>query len=739
MTPEQLQRLQEAIESAISSGFTNAAASLGVTNPGTQATGRTTEESPPTVQPGRTIETQISESAETVITAQGSFTNSLVAALNGGFKTAQTAMDTIVELQELSGNKLIRDLRSQVGISVRENETLSDAIARSSNKGAQAVGRAVEAYANSIFEFQKFEGLKDGEAFDIMQDMIRVMGDTNINLLHQSDEAMLVNMTRFQNSMKLTANEVSELIGTSYAETGEASTNILDEIANQAKVVGDSVGIPFIQMGEGIRQVKTDMDTFTDITIAASARIVASLSQMGMSISTFKNMMQPFRDFDSAATKMGDLSAMFGVQMDAMEMMYLANEDEEQFLHRMREQLLDQGLDVESMSKTRQRALADSLGMGVKEMKMFMQTGQQVTSMEDLRARSQEASTRNQTDAVEALNETMTKVASTFEQQVATLQTFQTLMTGGGMREISAASGEISNNMARSTAQTSEFAETAMNAQRQVQALSVTALNMLGETMNAVMSQEGNSGFLGTIGTIGDVATGELSNSMDRFDANAPLRVASSIDSLAEDMEASQVPSFGANSWPNVFYHLAVALGSSDFAEGVTQMAHYLSDIDIFSESMSSRIGLAVESIEKAFDLESLSTKFFEAEGIISSGVSGINEEMSLLPNDLSISVPPAEINVVNTGNVQNAQAVTEDYEQMLASISSMIDKFEKEPTEVKVTLDLEQIKAALVDSIEEGFENVNYQFDLSIAGVRFADALKRVRDVDGDKIIFGN
>ena len=49
---------------------------------------------------------------------------------------------------------------------------------------------------------------------------------------------------------------------------------------------------------------------------------------------------------------MGDMSAMFGVQMDAMEMMYLANEDEEAFLHKMREQMMDQGVDVENMSKT---------------------------------------------------------------------------------------------------------------------------------------------------------------------------------------------------------------------------------------------------------------------------------------------------------------------------------------------------------------------------------------------------
>ena len=52
-------------------------------------------------------------------------------------------------------------------------------------------------------------------------------------------------------------------------------------------------------------------------------------------------MTNKFMNFDSAAQKMGDLSALFGIQMDAMEMTYLANEDQEEFLFRMREEILD--------------------------------------------------------------------------------------------------------------------------------------------------------------------------------------------------------------------------------------------------------------------------------------------------------------------------------------------------------------------------------------------------------------
>jgi len=61
--------------------------------------------------------------------------------------------------------------------------------------------------------------------------------------------------------------------------------------------------------------------------------------------------------------------------MDAMEMTYLANEDQEEFLFRMREEIMDSGVDVENMSNTRARALANQMNMSVVQMKTFLRDG----------------------------------------------------------------------------------------------------------------------------------------------------------------------------------------------------------------------------------------------------------------------------------------------------------------------------------------------------------------------------
>ena len=89
-------------------------------------------------------------------------------------------------------------------------------------------------------------------------------------------------------------------------------------------------------------------------------------------------------DFDSSAKAMGEMSAVFGIQMDAMEMTYLANEDQEEFLNRMREDVLAAGHDVDNMSQARQKLLADQLNMNVKQMRTFMREGELGISQEDL-------------------------------------------------------------------------------------------------------------------------------------------------------------------------------------------------------------------------------------------------------------------------------------------------------------------------------------------------------------------
>ncbi len=176
----------------------------------------------------------------------------------------------------------------------------------------------------------------------------------------------------FRKNLKITEAETAALMRRTYAFTGEASTQILDEIGAYGQAVADEMGISPNLIHDKMLLILQDTDRFGDIGVDSVSRIAGALGKLGVSMESYTGMLDKFTSFDTAAENMGELSAMFGLQMDAMEMMYLANEDQEEFLYRIREQIIDQGLDVENMSKTRARALANQLNMSVEEMKTFL-------------------------------------------------------------------------------------------------------------------------------------------------------------------------------------------------------------------------------------------------------------------------------------------------------------------------------------------------------------------------------
>ena len=197
--------------------------------------------------------------------------------------------------------------------------------------------------------------------------------------LEAQGEAEMERIAIIRKRMGVDSDTMGDILRRQYAFTGEASSKIFEDIASVAVNLAKTTGGSAKDLKDDILDIMKDTNLFGDIGVDAAGRISASLNTLGLDFQTFKSMTNQFMNFDSAAEKMGDMSALFGIQMDAMEMTYLANEDQEEFLLRMREEVLDAGLDVENMSKTRQRALTDQLGLqSIEQMQQFMDTGIQI-------------------------------------------------------------------------------------------------------------------------------------------------------------------------------------------------------------------------------------------------------------------------------------------------------------------------------------------------------------------------
>lgn len=226
-------------------------------------------------------------------------------------------------------------------------------------------------------------------------EVINAIGtDTPVALTKMNKQSMK-ELTFFAETLKLTDQQMSDLVKRQYAFTGEANADVMGDIANVAKALEVETGLTANALKEDILKITTDIDRFGNIGVDSAGRISAALGQLGVDFESFSRLTDSFMDFDSAANKMGELSALFGVQMDAMEMTYLANEDQEEFLFRMREEIMDAGIDVENMSNTRARALASQLNMSVAEMKTFLREGELAVDQMDM---------AGATDATEAMD-----------------------------------------------------------------------------------------------------------------------------------------------------------------------------------------------------------------------------------------------------------------------------------------------------------------------------------------------
>jgi len=165
----------------------------------------------------------------------------------------------------------------------------------------------------------------------------------------------------YAKGLGISMDEVGQIIQRQIQRTGKGGTEMLENIAAYSKQVASVTGVSFKQIADGVKTIITNVETFGNVQEDEAARIAGTLQQLGTSYRSFGNMVNKFMSFDTAAAEIGKLTSVFGVHMDAMEMMQLANEDEEAFLHRIRDSFDEQGIAMEDLTKAQRNLVASSL------------------------------------------------------------------------------------------------------------------------------------------------------------------------------------------------------------------------------------------------------------------------------------------------------------------------------------------------------------------------------------------
>ena len=167
--------------------------------------------------------------------------------------------------------------------------------------------------------------------------------------------------------------------------TGKAGNDMLKKSAVFAKNLATMTGDSMKMISKNIVGIIDDTEHFGNITEQQAARVSVSLRQMGLGYKELAGMVGKFTDFSGAVQNVSALTTVFGVQLDAMEMMQLANEDQEMFLRRMREQFLMSAKSVDEMTLAEKKLIASQTGLGdVGAVERFLDPDAVISSFEEL-------------------------------------------------------------------------------------------------------------------------------------------------------------------------------------------------------------------------------------------------------------------------------------------------------------------------------------------------------------------
>lgn len=168
---------------------------------------------------------------------------------------------------------------------------------------------------------------------------------------------------------------------------GEAGNDMLREAAVYSKNLATMTGDSMKMIAGGIEGIIKDTTRYGNVTVAEAARISVTLRQMGLSYKELGGAVDKFMNFDTAVSSVSALTTVFGVQLDAMEMMRMANEDQETFLRRMREQFLMSAKSVDEMSLAEKRLVMQQVGLSdVGAVERFLDPDAVISSFEALSA-----------------------------------------------------------------------------------------------------------------------------------------------------------------------------------------------------------------------------------------------------------------------------------------------------------------------------------------------------------------
>jgi hypothetical protein len=166
-----------------------------------------------------------------------------------------------------------------------------------------------------------------------------------------------------------------EQLATTFGKTDKEASKMVENLS----LTGKAMSIPVKQMLTSFQQAAPRLAIYGDGMDREFKRLQATSKATGVSISSLLQISQGFDTFEDAARKTSQLNAMFGTQLNSVD---LLNMKDEERIKVIREQLALQGKSVETLGKFELLSLSRIIGVDAATLKAgFKDVGDEVDAL----------------------------------------------------------------------------------------------------------------------------------------------------------------------------------------------------------------------------------------------------------------------------------------------------------------------------------------------------------------------
>lgn len=433
-------------------------------------------------------------------------------------------------------------------------------------------------------------------------------------------------IARFTTGFNFTTEQTMTFVKRQLDLTGKAGLDMLDDLQTYSTAVADATGVPFKVISKTTAKIIEDVENFGNVTVEEATRIAGALNSTGLSFEKFSGMVGNFQSFDSAAGAVSNLTAVFGVQLDTMDLMMKANEDQEGFLHTLRDSFLDQGMAVEDLNLSQKKLLASQLQMGVSDVERFFREG----LMPDQDVLEEATDTADAEEAIQRLN-----------------KSFETMMDNGkSVNEVMAAG--LKESLMEPLAESLVDAGTRLSEMGTYYQDTVLAIN---QKIQETLKQKELVGAIDEVASTlsPEAAAGALSKSVPFRDSLVQTTLDGMATSLDALVKAGQIDATTATEFNNLFSEFIGTnkMGTSKLANISTTLTNTASDLKNLADAIAvgdySKIPGIASDVKNYLD--NLSSN---ANGALQDYKAGLEQ----LIKDFNNKPPPPTTVTVNPGTV---------------------------------------------------------------------------------------